>query len=302
MNLVLIATGVIIFAGFAIGVYRGAVRIAVSLVTTVLTLVLVTFATPYVAKAICNLTPLDDAIREQIDGAMINAAASLAAGEESGGLSEDGVRKVLGAAGISEEQLEAYGISIEDIVSGRVTGDELAQYGISSSILDGLKNDDSAEAAVMGAEIPRDVQVAAIESADLPELFKNLLSTNNNNEIYKELGVETFGQYVGSFLAKLIIHIFAFLCTFIIVTIILRAIIFALDIVSELPGVGVINRLGGGAAGIACALVIVWVMYLIITLLYVTEFGKGLYDMIQENAVLSIIYEYNPIMRLATRV
>ncbi len=302
MNLVLIATGVIIFAGFAIGVYRGAVRIAVSLVTTVLTLVLVTFATPYVAKAICNLTPLDDAIREQIDSAMVNAAASLAAGEEGGGLSEDGVRKVLGAAGISEEQLAAFGISIEDIVSGKVTGDELAQYGISSSILDGLENNDSAQSAVADAEIPRDVQVAAIESSDLPELFKNLLSSNNNNEIYKELGVDTFGQYVGSFLAKLIIHIFAFLCTFIIVTIILRAIIFALDIVSELPGVGFINRLGGGAAGIVCALVIVWVMYLIITLLYVTEFGKGLYDMIQENAVLSIIYEYNPIMRLATRV
>ncbi len=302
MNLVLIATGVIIFAGFAIGVYRGAVRIAVSLVTTVLTLVLVTFATPYVAKAICNLTPLDDAIREQIDSAMVNAAASLAAGEEGGGLSEDGVRKVLGAAGISEEQLAAFGISIEDIVSGKVTGDELAQYGISSSILDGLENNDSAQSAVADAEIPRDVQVAAIESSDLPELFKNLLSSNNNNEIYKELGVDTFGQYVGSFLAKLIIHIFAFLCTFIIVTIILRAIIFALDIVSELPGVGFINRLGGGAAGIVCALVVVWVMYLIITLLYVTEFGKGLYDMIQENAVLSIIYEYNPIMRLATRV
>lgn len=302
MNLVLIATGVIIFAGFAIGIYRGAVRIAVSLVTTVLTLVLVTFATPYVAKAICNLTPLDDAIREQIDSAMVNAAASLAAGEEGSGLSEDGVRKVLGAAGISEEQLAAFGISIEDIVSGKVTGDELAQYGISSSILDGLENNDSAQSAVADAEIPRDVQVAAIESSDLPELFKNLLSSNNNNEIYKELGVDTFGQYVGSFLAKLIIHIFAFLCTFIIVTIILRAIIFALDIVSELPGVGFINRLGGGAAGIVCALVIVWVMYLIITLLYVTEFGKGLYDMIQENAVLSIIYEYNPIMRLATRI
>jgi len=302
MNWILIVTGVIIFAGFAIGVYRGAVRIAVSLVTTVLTLILVTFVTPYAVKAICNLTPMEDVIEDQVTRAMVSAVASSSAEGEGGGLTEDGVRQVLGAAGISEEELAAFGITIEDIVNGNITGDELAEYGISRNILDGLKSSEPVQSAVLEADIPRDMQVAAIESADLPEIFKNLLTINNNGEIYEELGVETFGQYVGSFLAKLIIHVAAFLCTFIIVTLILRAVIFALDFVAELPGVGIINRIGGGAAGIICSLVVIWVLYLIITLLYVTEIGKDLYASIEANAVLKILYDYNPILRLATRI
>ena len=48
MNAVLAVTGVVVFTGFLLGVYRGAVRISVSLLTTLITLVVVTFATPYV--------------------------------------------------------------------------------------------------------------------------------------------------------------------------------------------------------------------------------------------------------------
>ena len=83
---------------------------------------------------------------------------------------------------VSEDRLKEFGISIEDIVNGKVTGDKLADYGISSSLLDGLKNKEEGRDAVENAEIPRDMQVAAIENADIPEAFKELLSENNNNE------------------------------------------------------------------------------------------------------------------------
>lgn len=302
MNWVLMTMGAIILIGFLIGVYRGAIRIAVSLVTTVVTIVLVTFATPFVADAISEFTPLDDMIKSQVSSTMANAAASQVLGEEGGGLSEESVRQVLGAAGITEEQLAGFGISIDDIVSGRVSGDELAQYGISSSLLDGLKDSGAVQDAIENAEIPRDMQVAAIEAADLPELFKSLLSTNNNSEIYEELGVDTFAQYVGHFLAKLIINIVAFLCTFLLVTIILRAIIFALDVVSELPVLGVVNRIAGGAVGALCALVIVWVLFVVITLLYVTSVGKEIYEAVQGSEILKMLYDYNPIMKLAAKI
>lgn len=302
MNWVLIVTGGIILIGFLIGIYRGAIRIAVSLLATMITLVVVTLATPYIAKAVSKYTPLDDMIQEQISNALINAATSSVSTEEGGGLTEAGVRHVLEGAGVSEEELNGFGISIKDIVSGKVDGEELADFGISRSLLDGLKSSGAVEDAVENAEIPRDLQVAAIEGAEIPEIFKTLLSTNNNSEIYDELGVETFAQYVGSFLSKLIIHIVAFLCTFLIVTIILRAVIFALDVVSDLPMLGIINRIAGGAVGILCALIVVWIIFVIITLLYVTSFGKEAYELIQSNGMLKIIYEYNPVMGLATKI
>ena len=65
MNWLLISVSVIIGIGAIVGFARGAVRIAVSLLATVLTLVVVFFATPYVSKAIMSFTPLDDMIEEQ---------------------------------------------------------------------------------------------------------------------------------------------------------------------------------------------------------------------------------------------
>lgn len=301
MNWLLITVGAIFLISIIVGICKGAIKIAVSLATTIVTLFLVFFATPYVAKAIAKYTPLDDLIKSQVVSAMANVATSQVTGE-SGGLSESSVRKVLEAAGVTEDMLSQYGISIEDIVNGSISSEDLAKYGISSNVLDGLSDDKkgSIEDAINEAEIPRDVQVAAIEKADLPDVFKNLLSVNNNSEIYKELGVDTFAQYVGSYLARLIINIVAFLCTFVLITIVLRAIVFALDIVSNLPVLGFINRLAGGAIGVIGALVIVWTVFVVITLLYTTSFGKEMYRMIQSDAILKTIYEYNPILKLAT--
>ena len=301
MNWLLITVGAIFLISIIVGICKGAIKIAVSLATTLVTLLLVFFATPYVAKAIAKYTPLDDLIKSQVVSTMANVATSQVTGE-SGGLSESSVRKVLEAAGVTEDMLSQYGISIEDIVNGSISSEDLAKYGISSNVLDGLSDDKkgSIEDAINEAEIPRDVQVAAIEKADLPDVFKNLLSVNNNSEIYKELGVDTFAQYVGSYLARLIINIVAFLCTFVLITIVLRAIVFALDIVSNLPVLGFINRLAGGAIGVIGALVIVWTVFVVITLLYTTSFGKEMYRMIQSDAILKTIYEYNPILKLAT--
>ena len=301
MNWLLITVGAIFLISIIVGICKGAIKIAVSLATTIVTLLLVFFATHYVAKAIAKYTPLDDLIKSQVVSTMANVATSQVTGE-GGGLSESSVRKVLEAAGVTEDMLSQYGISIEDIVNGSISSEDLAKYGISSNVLDGLSDDKkgSIEDAINEAEIPRDVQVAAIEKADLPDVFKNLLSVNNNSEIYKELGVDTFAQYVGSYLARLIINIVAFLCTFVLITIVLRAIVFALDIVSNLPVLGFINRLAGGAIGVIGALVIVWTVFVVITLLYTTSFGKEMYRMIQSDAILKTIYEYNPIMKLAT--
>lgn len=301
MNWLLITVGVIFLVSIIVGICRGAIKIAVSLATTIVTLVLVFFATPYVAKTIEKYTPMDDVIKNQVISIMANAAVSQVSGEEPGGLSEESVRKVLEAAGVGEDLLSQYGITIEDIVNGNISKEDLAQYGISGNVLDGLDSgQQTVEQAIEGAEIPREMQTQAIQQADLPNVFKSLLAVNNNSEIYQQLGVETFAQYVGSYLAKLIINIVAFLITFVLISIILRAIVFALDIVSSLPGVGIVNRLAGGVIGMVGAMVIVWTLYIIITLMYTTTVGKELFQMIQENQFLTMLYEYNPIMKLAT--
>ena len=77
---------------------------------------------------------------------------------------------------------------------------------------------------------------------------------------------------------------------------------FALDIVADLPVLGIINRLVGGVIGVAGALIIVWVLFVAVTLLYTTAIGKDIYQTIQTEPVLRMIYDYNPVMKLATKV
>lgn len=302
MDFVVLGIGLIFLICVIVGIYKGAIKIAVSLVTTLLTLVIVFFATPFVADLIESKTPVDSMIKDQVMKTMASVASEQLAGAREGGIGAEDVRKALEAAGVSEEKLEEYGISIDDIVNGEISSEQLAEYGISKNVLAGLGAEGSTgiEEALENADIPKDLQIKAIEMAELPEVFKSLLSDNNNDVIYEKLGVKTFAEYVGEFLSKLIIHIVAFLCTFLLVTIVLRAIIFALDIVSELPVLGFFNRLAGGVVGAAGGLIIIWLFFVVITLLYVTAFGREIYQVIQENAILNMLYENNPLMKLAT--
>lgn len=302
MDFVVLGIGLIFLICVIVGIYKGAIKIAVSLVTTLLTLVIVFFATPFVADLIESKTPVDSMIKDQVMKTMASVASEQLAGAREGGIDAEDVRKALEAAGVSEEKLEEYGISIDDIVNGEISSEQLAEYGISKNVLADLGAEGSAgiEEALENADIPKDLQIKAIEMAELPEVFKSLLSDNNNDVIYEKLGVKTFAEYVGEFLSKLIIHIVAFLCTFLLVTIVLRAIIFALDIVSELPVLGFFNRLAGGVVGAAGGLIIIWLFFVVITLLYVTAFGREIYQVIQENAILNMLYENNPLMKLAT--
>ena len=256
MNWLLVTVMIIFLISIVVGAVRGAIKILVSLVTTLVTFLIVFFAAPYVSDAIAKFTPLDEAIETQVSNAIANAAVSQLAGGSEGGMTADNVRRALGAAGLNEDTLAQYGITVEDIVNGNISKSELSKYGISGSVLDGLLGGQQAAAeAIEGTEIPREMQMEAIQNADLPDVFKNLLTVNNNSEIYKQLGVETFAQYVGGFMAKLFIDIVSFLCTFLLVTIILRAIVFALDIVADLPGIGAVNHLAGALLGVAGALV-----------------------------------------------
>ena len=122
MNWLSMLIGAVFLICMIVGFMRGAIKIIVSLVATVVTLVLVYFATPFVSDAIARYTPLDDMIKSQVVQTMANAASAQLGGEEEGGsLDAASVRRVLEAAGISEDMLAQYGISIDDIVNGNIS-------------------------------------------------------------------------------------------------------------------------------------------------------------------------------------
>ena len=66
MDWLVYVVGAIFVIGIITGFCRGAIKITVSLATTIVTLAIVFFATPVVANLITDFTPMDEVIEEKV--------------------------------------------------------------------------------------------------------------------------------------------------------------------------------------------------------------------------------------------
>lgn len=141
-------------------------------------------------------------------------------------------------------------------------------------------------------------QALAIEEMHLPDNIKEMLLENNNHEAYDLLEVTGFYEYVGAYLAKMIINTAAYLLSFVIVWTALRVITMALDIVAMLPLLHGINKLAGGVLGAAEGIVLVWIAFLLVTAFCSGAVGQQFFEMISESRFLLFLYENNVIMKI----
>ena len=235
MNGLLFGVLVLCVTCMLVGYKKGFIRIVISLVSTIITIVLVGIFAPKVSDLLVEYTPLDDAIHNKF------------------------------VTAIFEEIDEKVGDESDEKEEGEMSLEE---------------------------------QISSIEGADVPAFLKEALLNNNNNEIYEQLAVKTFSEYVGSYLANWVIKVIAFIVTFIIAIVIVRVLVSSLDIIAELPMLHGINRGIGTALGLGFALIIVWIGFLFLTIMYSNEFGQLCYGMMEESKLLTYLYENNPIMTM----
>lgn len=291
--------GVLVFTAVCvlIGFLRGFIKLAVSLVATLAVIVIVMVATPKVSDAFMNHTPVGDMVVSQLD-------KMVSGGADYSSFSNDTIRTALGSLG--KDQLSALGISDVDDLSDEdieKAKKKLEDQGI--SLEDAAKKAgidvDSAQEDGKESETPElslQEQIALIEGTDMPAFLKSGLLDNNNKEIYSQLGVNNFVDYVKHYAAKWIVNIVAFLLTFFVVFIIVRIVIFSLDALSELPVLHGANRLAGGALGLGFALIFIWIAFMVITLLYTTTVGEQCFTFIGDSKILTFLYNNNIILKL----
>ena len=161
-----------------------------------------------------------------------------------------------------------------------------------------LLPDETTGDEVLQTELPREEQISMIEGADIPDVIQKMLLENNNSEAYDLLEVTGFHQYVGAYIANMIIHAMAYLISFVIVWTALKALTIALDLVTKLPLLHGINRLAGGVLGRVLGIVLAWVLFLLGTVLCNGEMGQRFVELIYENQFLTLLYNYNFIMTI----
>lgn len=233
MNGVLIFVCIVFALAAIIGYVKGLIKIAASLLATIIMIVIVTLLSPHVSKWIQNGTPLREKVQSKIEMMMKDKLPE----------------------GVADLEIK----------------------------------------------LPKEQEFQVIENAEIPDVFKKMLLNNNNEEVYRTLGVKSFQEYIGAYITKVLADAIAFLALFVIVLIAFPIVIKILDLVNKLPVIGGMNRLAGAAVGLLIGLAIVWVFFIVVTLAYNTAFGKSCFDAIESSAFLAKLYDSNILLNMIVK-
>lgn len=141
--------------------------------------------------------------------------------------------------------------------------------------------------------LTRAEEMRLIEEISLPQNVKKWLIENGHKENFIAYKAKGFSDYVAIYLTELVMKGFAYLITCIVLMLSAWILIAISDIVTDIPIVHGIDKFGGVLFGAAQALILVWIVFIIITLLSAFEFGSVMMNMIEENAFLTWLYEKN---------
>lgn len=145
-----------------------------------------------------------------------------------------------------------------------------------------------------GAEEVQDSEQSSfIENLGLPSLLQEGMESNNNAEVYRYLAVDSFGGYVSGYLARTIVNGLSFLVSYLMASVIIRIGMLILDLIAGLPLIKGANKLTGALVGVVKGVLFVWIAFLVLTVLCSTEIGKAGLELIEKDAFLSVLYQYD---------
>ncbi|MCD8023877.1 MAG: CvpA family protein, partial [Lachnospiraceae bacterium] len=211
-------------------------------------------------------------------------------------------------AGLTREEvkelMEAYGYGDYTYLVDLLSDEELEAYKeqyLQEYLSQLLSDDDTASviASLSGSlTLDDETQTEINDSLPIPEVIKNLLIRNNNEDGYESLNVSTFQDYIIEYLATLILNVVSFLVAVILVHVCLHLVIMLLNVLAHFPVIGIVNRLAGAGLGVVEALFALWLFFLLLTVLQATEAGAGLLAMVEESSLLTWLYESNLFLRI----
>lgn len=105
-------------------------------------------------------------------------------------------------------------------------------------------------------------------------------------------------QYICETLTNIILNALGFFITFLLAAAGIAVLCFVLNLISRLPVLHQINTIAGIAAGALEGLVILWIVFIAITMLGSTGFGQTCMTMISESKILSYLYDGNVLSKI----
>ena len=282
---------------------QGLVRQLSGVLAVVIAAVLVNFMLPYVTQAIRERTPVyqlivnqcEKAVGSQLAKSISDEAAEAVSSEQ---LSRDQIRAYMDQYGLqgsridamSDEQLSEYVNGplkeyIEQTLGLEFSGGFSATGAVVSNALDSLTKIE---------------QTKLIRDLPVPGFLQKMMVNYNNSEGYKRLGVKDFAGYLIHFIANILLNILSFIVTMLVTWAVARIILLSARLFSGLPLVHAADRVGGMLLGALKGIFVVWIFFLLLSILSGTQIGMKLLDMVYSSALLRPIYESNAFMRIVS--
>ena len=306
INILEIAVAAVILLFAAAGYRKGFVKKLAAMVSLLVSVVLVSALLPWITAFLKENTPVYTMVEEQCRTVMekqIGEAMFSGAEKSTGESSQADIYRNMGREEIKAlMEANGYDGSLLDALSDEQLEQYKEQY-IQQYFGSDTTNSGESEnsGAVLLGNLTRIEQTELIENLPLPEFLQDILLDYNNEEGYQGLGVSTFQDYLIGFIATGILNVAAFQASVLIVHQLLWLTISALSILANLPVIRVVNRVAGLALGLLQAMLVLWLAFLILSLVSGTGIGMQLMKMVESSTWLNWLYQSNLFLKIVLR-
>ncbi|MCL2287403.1 MAG: CvpA family protein [Firmicutes bacterium] len=132
--------------------------------------------------------------------------------------------------------------------------------------------------------------VDIIDNLPLPGILQRILHSYNTPNMFELLQVATIEEYIAGFFANMVINGISILAVFALTMLALTFIGYALDIVSMLPVIRTLNRIGGLVFGVIMSAVILW-FGLVLVALFATTAHPMINEMLEGSWIAQRLFE-----------
>jgi len=272
MNWLLVAIIFVILVCAIRGLQKGLIRVIFSLISVVVVLIFVSFATPYISNYIEKNTSIYQTIQGKCETYLQKS-------------SDKATKK-----------------SVEGAVEKDTSNENTTEKNISESSKDSKTNEANINQIAKNigkdqSETITDIQ-NQVSNLKLPAAIQNKIiqdTTNAASTILDESGIY---KSISQSFAHIIVSGISFFLAFIAGVILINLISGLLDIVSHLPVLHGLNRLFGGVAGTIEGFIFVWIFFYLVALCASTAFGRLMIDYIDQSVFLTYLYHNNGLLQL----
>lgn len=145
-------------------------------------------------------------------------------------------------------------------------------------------------------------QTTFIDQMNIPDFLKSALLENNNSVVHSLFQTEKLQDYIASYFANICLNIISVVLAAVILYVIMKLFLGALNIVSKLPVISTVNRMCGLAIGGAKGILIVWFVGIVLVFFYYNEVFQQFFALLEESYVTAFLYHHNLLLMMVLKI